>query len=721
MNEKSPSGLDRRTFLTAGIATGVIGGGLYLGMRFADRRSAAAGAASGRTFAPNAFIRVAPDDTITLTIGKSEMGQGIYTGLAMVLAEELDVDPNRVRVEFGGVDPAFNVPFMPIQFTGGSMSQHGTYQQLREAGARARAMLLAAAADHWKVDAAGLRTENGRVFRGSKSLTYGALADAASQLPVPEKVALKDPKEFRYLGKPQKRLDAPQKVDGSAKFGLDMRVDGMLYAVIARPPVIGAKLVRLDDSAARKVSGVVDVKEIPSGIAVYGMNTWAARRGREALVLEWDEGKNKSFSTPGLRREYERLLERPGNVAHTAGDAQSALRGATKKFDVTYELPYLAHSPMEPLNCLADVRADSCELWLGTQMQSMDRDAVAETLGLDPAKVALHTTFLGGGFGRRAQRNSEVVVDAVHVSKAVGKPVLTVWTREDDVRGMSYRPYVMSRVRGGLDANGDLAAWHQTVVSQGVLRGGWTEAFIPKGQAFDPSSVEGITDMPWGIPNLFVDSHEGNATVPVLWWRSVGHSHTGFTVNSAIDEAAVTAGKDPLEFRRKLLANKPRHLKVLDTVAELAKWTEGAPQGRGRGIALTDSFGSIVAEIAEVSVEGGHVRVHKVWCAIDCGFAVNPSGVIAQMESAINYGLTAAMYGEITFADGKVEQSNFHDYQILRMNEAPEIEVAIVNSGERMGGAGEPGTPPIAPAVTNAIYAATGKRIRKLPITKNFA
>jgi isoquinoline 1-oxidoreductase beta subunit len=398
---------------------------------------------------------------------------------------------------------------------------------------------------------------------------------------------------------------------------------------------------------------------------------------------------------------------------------RNALAGAARRLDVEYELPYLAHSPMEPLNCLADVRADGCDLYLGTQMQSPDRDAVAEALAVDPATVKVHNAFLGGGFGRRAQRYSEAAVEAALASRAVGKPVLLTQTREDDVQGMSYRPFVVSRVRAGVDGEGNPVAWQQCIVSQPVLRGGRFESFIPPGSKFDPSSVEGASDMPYAIPNLLVDTHEGNRTVPILWWRSVGHSHTGFTVNCAMDELAALAGTDPVEFRRKLLGNDPRFLAVLNKVAEISDWAAGAPAGRGRGVAIQRSFGSIVAEVAEVSVDGSNVRVHKVWCAIDCGFAANPSGVIAQMESAINYGLTAALYGEITFENGRVQQSNFHDYQILRMNEAPEIEVTIINSGEAMGGAGEPGTPPIAPAVANAIFAATGKRVRRLPITKN--
>jgi isoquinoline 1-oxidoreductase subunit beta len=723
MNDSTPR-LDRRSFLVGGtliggtLAAGVVIG-IYVGR---NRLGVGNGAAAGATFQPNAFVRIAPDDSVTIVIGKSEMGQGIYTGLPMVLAEELDYDPARVRVEFAPVDPAFNVPFAPVQFTGGSMSTSTTYQQLREAGARARALRVAAAADHWNVDAASLRTEDGKVFNGSESLSYGRLADAASKLPVPADVKLKDPATFRWLGKPMKRLDAPLKVDGSAKFGLDMRVPGMLFAVVARPPIVGAKLKSVDDAAARAVAGVVDVKTVPSGVAVYATNTWAAKKGREALRLDWDGGTNSTFSTEQQRRDYQALLRKPGNLAGKArGDVDAALAKAAKRIDVEYELPYLAHSPMEPLNCLADVRPDGVDLYTGTQMQSPDRDAVAKALGIDPSTVRVHTAFLGGGFGRRAQRWSDVSVEAAQVSRAIGRPVLTTMTREDDVQGLSYRPFVMSRVRAGVDAAGMPVAWQQSIISQGVLRTGPFEGFIPKGQAWDPSSVEGAHDMPYGIPNLSVDTLEGSAPIPVLWWRSVGNSHTGFTVNSALDELAALGGQDPLEMRRKLLADKPRHLAVLNAVADAANWAGGAPQGRGRGVALHESFGSIVAEIAEVSVDGRDVKVHEVWCAIDCGFAANPSGVIAQMESGIIYGLSAAMHGEITFADGKVVQSNFHDYPVVRISEAPRIHVTIVNSGERMGGAGEPGTPPIAPAVTNAIFAATGKRVRKLPISKNLA
>ncbi|HET9864363.1 MAG TPA: xanthine dehydrogenase family protein molybdopterin-binding subunit [Steroidobacteraceae bacterium] len=717
MDDPARSHLDRRSFLIGGA---VIGASLYVGMRIAENRFDER-ATSGKLFRPNAFLRISPDDSVTVIIGKSEMGQGVYTGLAMAAAEELDIDPRRVAVEFAPADAAFNVPFAPMQFTGGSMSTSTTYMPLREAGARARAMLLAAAAKRWNVAADALRTEDGRVLHGERSLSYGALADAASKEVVPAEIRLKDPAQFRFLGKPQKRLDTPVKVDGSAKFGLDMRLPDMVFAVVERPPVIGAKLRAVDDGAARAVPGVIDVHVIPSGVAVYATNTWAARRGREALTLDWDEGPNKDLSTAGLRAEFRRLAGQPGAVATQRGDVRAALGGATKRLDVEYELPYLAHAAMEPLNCLAHARPDGCDLYYGTQAQSLDRDAVAEALGLDPATVKVHTAFLGGGFGRRAQRHSEVAVEAAQASRAIGRPVQVVWTREDDTRGLSYRPFVVSRIRAGLDAQGNAVAWQQCIVSQPVLRGGRFEAFIPQGSAFDPSSVEGASDMPYTIPNLLVDTHEGNRTVPILWWRSVGHSHTAFTVNCGMDELAALAGEDPVEFRRKLLGKDPRFLAVLDKAAQMSGWGTPLPAGRGRGIAIQNSFGSIVAEVAEVSVQGSDVRVHKVWCAIDCGFAANPSGVVAQMESAINFGLTAALYGEITFENGRVQQSNFHDYPILRIDAAPEIEVAIINSGEQMGGAGEPGTPPIAPAVANAIYAATGRRVRKLPITKNFA
>jgi isoquinoline 1-oxidoreductase beta subunit len=670
-----------------------------------------------KPLAPNAFVRIAPDDTVTIIIGKAEMGQGIYTGLPLILAEELDIAPARVAVEFAPVDPAYNHPFIPAQFTGGSMSTVSTYEQLRQAGATARAMLLAAAAQRWRVDVSALRTEDGRVLTadGKSSATYGELADSAAALEVPKNVPLKDPAQFRFIGKPQPRLDNVLKVSGRAQFGLDVDLPNMLVAVVARSPVVGGRLKGFNDSDTRAIPGVVEVRQVPTGVAVYAENTWAAIRGRDALKLLWDEGEHAEFSTNKLRAEYRKRLTQPAYVAKTAGDVPAALRSAAQRIDVEYELPFLAHACMEPLNCVVEVSDDRCEIWAGTQNQSLDRDAAAALLRLPPERVVLHTLFLGGGFGRRANPSSDFVSEAVQVAQALPKrPIKTVWTREDDTRGWWYRPFVMSRVRAGIDAQGVPVAWHQTIVSQPIVKTTPFKAMVQND--IDPTSIEGAADMPYSMPNLLVDLDDGNPAVPIQWWRSVGHTHTGFVVNSTLDELAALGGTDPVELRRKLLAEKPRHLAVLNAVAEMAGWGSTPPAGRARGVALQESFGSIVAQIAEVSVTGTDVRVHKVWCAVDCGLAVNPDGVVAQMESGIIYGLTAALYGEISIEKGRAVQGNFDTYPMLRMNEAPEIAVHLMNSSGPMGGAGEPGTPPIAPAVTNAIFAATGKRIRRLPV-----
>ncbi len=719
-NSSTDSGISRRHFL---VGAGVVGGGLLVGLQLAKRADLqAANAVRQQPLAPNAFVRIAPDDTVTIVIGKSEMGQGVYTGLPVILAEELDVAPTRIGVEFAPVDPAYNHPFIPLQFTGGSMSTLSSYEQLRQAGATARAMLLAAAAQRWRADVATLRTENGRVMSadGKLSATYGELAASAAALEVPKNVALKDPATFQYIGKSQPRLDNVPKVTGSALFGLDVELPNMLIAVVARSPVVGGRLKGFNDSDTRAIPGVVEVRQVPTGVAVYAENTWAAIRGRDALKLLWDEGEHADFSTNKLREEYRKRLARPSLVAKTVGDASGALRSAARRLDAEYELPFLAHACMEPLNCVVEVSDDRCEIWVGTQNQSPDRDAAAAILRLPPERVVLHTLFLGGGFGRRANPSSDFVREAVQVAQALPKrPIKTVWTREDDTRGWWYRPFVMSRVRAGIDTDGLPVAWHQTIVSQPIVKTTPFAAMVQNN--IDPTSVEGASDMPYAMPNLLVDLDDGNPAVPIQWWRSVGHTHTAFVVNSALDELAALGGTDPVDLRRKLLVEKPRHLAVLNAVAEMAGWGSAPPAGRARGVALQESFGSIVAQIAEVSVSGSDVRVHKVWCAVDCGLAVNPDGVVAQMEGGIIYGLTAALYGEITIEKGRAVQGNFDTYPMLRMNESPEIAVRIVNSNGPMGGAGEPGTPTIAPAVTNAIFAATGKRIRRLPIAASLA
>jgi isoquinoline 1-oxidoreductase subunit beta len=706
--------LGRRHFL---IGTAVIGTALYLGVRLGRR--APAEAASQAHLAPNAFLRVGADDSITVILGKSEMGQGVYSSLPMLVAEELDVDPALVKVEFGAPDPAFFSPPFPTQITGGSSSMRTMYEPLRRTGATARAMLIAAAAQRWGTDAGKLSTSNGVVTDGTNRARYGELVEAASRLAPPQDVSLKDPKEFRYLGKTTvRRLDAPAKVNGSAQFGLDVRLPGMLYAMVARSPVFGATVASFDDEAARSVPGVVVVKQVPSGVAVIATDTFAARRGRDALQVQWNEGRGAVFSTESLREEYRRLARTPGAVAAKVGDADQVLIRTKRIIEAEYVLPYLAHACMEPLNCVAHVTGNKCDIWTGTQWQTQDMNRAAAALGFEPSQVHIHTTFLGGGFGRRANPVSDIVVEAVHVAKGIDKPVQTVWTREDDMRGGYYRPFFLHRVRGALDTQGQPLAWRHTIVGQSIFTGvDLVGEFVRNG--VDPASVEGVGDMPYAVPNLMVDLHSPANPVTVQWWRSVGHTHTAFAVNCFLDELAFATRKDPVELRRALLANKPRHLAVLDLAAEKAGWGKPLPQGHFHGVALEESFGSIVAQVAEVSVNASDVRVHRVVCVIDCGFAVIPDQVVAQMESGIVYGLSAALRGEITLDAGRVQQSNFHDYAPLRMNEMPVVETHIVASGAAMGGAGEPGTPCIAPAVCNAIFAATGKRIRELPISRS--
>ncbi len=710
--------LGRRHFL---IGAGVVLGGLVVGIQVARRMHGGESGAAAVRFSPNAFVRIAPDDTVTIIIGKSEMGQGIYTTLPMLVAEELDVDLARVQVEFAPVNSAFNMPMFPTQLTGGSSSTNTTYEPLRKAGAVARAMLITAAAQSWQIDPTKLTTVNGTVTDGQRRKRYGELVTLAAKIEPPKDVRLKDPKDFRYIGKRVPRLDSPGKVSGQVQFGLDVRRPDMLVAMIARPAVFGAQVTGFSDTAARAVPGVVDVKQVPSGVAVLAKNTFAARRGRDALEVKWDLGAGASLSTESLRAEYRRLAGTPSSsVAKNVGDAEGTLAKARRVIEAEYETPFLAHACMEPLNCVAHVTPGKCEIWTGTQWQSGDALLAAAALGLKPEQVEIHTTFLGGGFGRRGNPASDFVVEAVHVANGVGKPVQVVWTREDDMRGGWYRPFFLHRVRGALDASGMPLAWRHTIVGQSIFAAvDMLRGMIKNG--VDPASVEGVGNMPYAVPHLHVDLHSPTNAVPVQWWRSVGHSHTAFAVNSFVDELAAAGGKDPVELRRAMLADKPRYRAVLDMAAEKSGWGTKPAPGRFRGVALQESFGSIVAQVAEVSVQGAEVRVHRVTCAVDCGMAVNPDQVEAQMQGAIVYGLSAALRGAITLKDGRVQQSNFNDYAPLRMNEMPVVDTHIVPSNAQMGGIGEPGTPCIAPAVCNAIFAATGKRIRRLPIASSLA
>jgi len=705
--------LSRRSFLKKGM---LVGGGLILGFHLPLRGSlSGASNPSGVTFMPNAFIRIGADDIVIIIVNKSEMGQGVYTSLPMLVAEELEVDWKKIRVEAAPVDPAYNHTQWGAQGTGGSTSVWSEWDRLRKVGATARMMLINAAAEIWKVGPASCRAEKGFVIQKGtgQRISYGKLVEKASQMKVPKDVPLKEPKDFKVIGKSMRRLDTPEKTIGKAIFGMDVKVPGMLTAMVVHPPVFGGHVKSFNAEKAKAVPGVKEVVQIDLGVAIIAEGFWSANKGREALEIVWDEGPLAKISTEGMRGEFSRLAQTPGAVARKEGDPQQTFSKAAKQLHAEYEVPYLAHACMEPLNCLVDLRTNSCEIWTGTQMQTMDQNAAARVAGLKPEQVKIYTTFLGGGFGRRANPQSDFVAEAVSVAKAIKKPVKVIWTREDDMKGGYYRPMWYDQIAAGLNDQGNLIAWQHTIVGQSILSG---TPFDPK-KDVDPASVEGAGDTPYEIPNIFVNLHSPKMGIPVLWWRSVGHSHTAFVVESFMDEVAHSAGKDPYEFRCILLRKHPRHLGVLKLAAEKSGWGKALPKGRGRGIAVHESFGSFVAQVAEVSVNSsGQVRVHKVVCTIDCGRIVNLDTIKAQMESGIVFGLSAVLHGEITFKNGRVDQSNFHDYPLLRMNEMPVVEVYIVPSEEKSGGVGEPGVPPIAPAVCNAIFSVTGKRIRRLPI-----
>jgi isoquinoline 1-oxidoreductase subunit beta len=710
--------VSRRGFIRTGA---IAGGGLLLAVHLPalSARQAGAGEAPA-TFAPNAFVRIGSDDSVTLIINHSEMGQGVYTSLAMIMAEELDCDWNRVKVEAAPVASDYNHTEFGLQLTGGSTSVRTEWDRMRRVGATARAMLVAAAAEEWEVTPNDCRVEKGEVVHppSGRRSRFGNLVEKASLLKAPEDVPLKDPAKFAIIGKSTRRLDTPEKLDGSAVFGIDVKVPGMLTAVVARPPVFGATMKSFDAAKAKKVAGVRHVVAIDRGVAVVADGFWQAQKGREALQISWNEGALADLESGAQGEAYAALAGKPGLVAKNAGDVNAALESAAKTIEADYELPYLAHAPMEPLNCVADVREESCEVWVGTQSQTLDRAAAARVAGLPVERVKLHTTLLGGAFGRRAVLDSHFVVEAVEISKAVKKPVKVIWTREDDIAGGYYRPRFLHRLRGGVDGEGNIAGWDQRVVSQSFVIGGPFEAAMVH-EGVDHLAVEGASDSVYAIENRRVEWSQAPGGVPTLWWRSVGHSANAFVVESFLDELAHAAGRDPYQVRRELLKDQPRHLRVLDRAAKEAGWGEPLPPGRGRGIAVHASFGSFVAEVAEVSVsKKGEVKVHRVVCAIDCGPVVNPDTVAAQMEGSVVFGLTAALYGEITFENGRVQQSNFHDYPMLRFEEMPRVETHIIASSDSMGGVGEPGVPPIAPAVTNAIFAATGKRIRRLPVDR---
>jgi isoquinoline 1-oxidoreductase beta subunit len=709
------SDLSRRSFLRTSALSSA---GLFIAF-YVPRKARAAPPPPPKALpAANAFVRIAPDESVTVLLAHSEMGQGIWTGLAMLIAEELECDWSRMKVEHAPAAPQYAHPAFGMQMTGGSSTTWSEFERYRTVGAMARQMLIGAAAQRWKVDPRKLRTETGFVVNGKQRLSYGQLAEAAQQLAPPTSVKLKQPKEWKLLGKPMRRLDSPEKITGKAQFGMDVQFPGLRTALIARAPVFGGKVKSFDAAKAKAVPGVEQVVEVPSGVAVVAKNFWSAKVGRDALQIDWDLGPGASLDSEKLEASYRALARTPGPVALEKGDCDAGLASAGKRLEAEYAVPFLAHAPMEPLNCTVKLEDGRCEIWTGTQFHTVDQGTAAQIAGLKPEQVTIHTPFLGGGFGRRANPRADFVSEAVHVAKAAGVPVKVVWTREDDIRGGYYRPMFVHRIEAGLDAKGAPSAWKHTLVGQSILAGTPFEQFMVK-NGIDGTSVEGVVDSPYleEVAARKVMLHSPKHAVPVLWWRSVGNTHTAFAMESMIDELAHAAGRDPLDFRAALLKDKPRHLRALRLAAEKAGWGTPPPKGRARGMAVHESFGSIVAQVAEVSVEDKTtIRVHKVSCAVDCGLAVNPLGVEAQVQGSIAYGLSAVLHSELTLKEGRVEQSNFHDYEVLRLHEMPEVTVHIVQSDAKMGGVGEPATAPITAAVANAVFALTGQRLRSLPL-----
>jgi isoquinoline 1-oxidoreductase beta subunit len=705
--------ITRRGFLRASALTGA---GLVVAF-YVPRRLLAAEPPPKPLPEPNAFLRIAPDESVTVLLAHSEMGQGIWTTMAMLVAEELECDWSRVRVEHAPAAPAYAHTAFGMQMTGGSSSTWSEFERYRTVGAMARDMLVRAAAERWKVDPRGLRAEKGFVHHGKEKLSYGQLAQAAEKLAPPASVKLKDPKAWKLVGKRVKRLDSPEKITGKAQFGIDVRFPRLRTALVERSPVFGGKVKFFDAAAARAVPGVEQVVQVPSGVAVVAGHFWSAKTGREALRVEWDLGPGAAIDTEEQVKSYRALARTTGAVALTRGDPDAGIAAAAKHLEAEYDVPYLAHAPMEPLNCTVKIEGDRCEIWTGTQFQTPDQGAAARILGIPPGNVSIHTPFLGGGFGRRANPACDFVSEAVQVAKAAGVPVKVVWTREDDIRGGFYRPLFVHRIEASLDAKGLPAAWRHAIVGQSIVAGTPFEPMLIK-DGIDNVSVEGVVDSPYleEVAACRVSLHSPKNEVPVLWWRSVGNTHTAFAMECMIDELAHAAGREPLEYRSALLRKKPRHLHLLRLAAEKAGWGKPPPAGRARGLAVHESFGSIVAEVAEVSVEKGGIRVHRVTCAVDCGLPVNPLGIEAQVQGAVAFGLGPVLRSQLTLKQGRVQQSNFHDYEVLRLDEMPRVDVHIVPTKARMGGIGEPATAPVAPAVANAVFALTGKRLRSLPL-----
>ena len=726
MNTGDIVNLSRRRFVTSALVS--VAGltlGILPGVRAGERQSAPGNAGSvaaqAGEFSPNAFLRIDQDGLVTVISKHLEMGQGTYTGLATLVAEELDADWGKIRVEGAPADASRynNLFWGPMQGTGGSTAIANSFDQLRRAGAVARQMLVTAAAELWQVPETEVSVATGVVAHSAsgRKAGFGQLAELAARQPVPETVLLKEPEAFTLIGKRIPRQDSAEKIDGTAQFTLDVKLPGMKSALVLHPPRFGVSVKSVDDTAALRVPGVNKVVSIPSGVAVVADDFWSARLGRDALSVSWDESGAFSKSSAELLDEYRELARTEGTLVRKEGDAAQVIAQADTLLEAEYSVPFLSHSAMEPMDCVVRIDDSGCDIWNGEQMQTSDQMAVAKLLGLKPEQVRINMLYAGGSFGRRANPAADYLLEAVHIARSLeqGTPLKMVWTREDDTRAGYYRPMYLHKLRGALDAAGNPLAWEQRIVGQSILAGTPFEAVMVK-DGVDHTSVEGAVNLPYPIANFQLELHSPQLPVPVLWWRSVGSTHTAFAGECFIDELAHKAGQDPVAYRRRLLADQPRHLGVLNLAAEKADW--GAPLGRGqgRGVAVHKSFNSYVAQVVEVTVRRGVIYVDRVVIAVDCGIAINPDVIEAQMQGGMGFGLSAALYSELTLDQGRVVQSNFNDYQVLRIDQMPEVAVYIVPSAEPPTGVGEPATPVIAPAVANAVFAATGQRLRKLPL-----
>lgn len=702
----------RRDFLKI---SAVAGGGLVIALSLpgCGRKQSLGSEAGGM---PNAWLRIGGDNTITVLVDKSEMGQGVYTALPMLLAEELEVPLAAVRVEAAPAGPEYVNRAIGVQITGGSTSVRESWDKLREAGATARVMLVQAAAAAWDVDPSECRVEGGRVLNADgDALTYGAVAEAAAKLPVPKDVPLKSPDTFELIGTPARRTDSAGKVDGSAQFGIDVRLPGMLYGALAQPPVLGGTLKAFDKAAAERMPGVRGVVPTSSGVVVVADHYWQARQALAAVTIDWNNGANAGLDSRQIAATLANAAK-PGSgiPVRSDGDTAAALKAGHKVLRATYRLPLLAHATLEPMNCTADARADGCDVYVGTQWQDAAQSTAAKAAGLEPSQVRIHTTLLGGGFGRRLEL--DFIPAAVEASKAVGKPVQVIWSREDDMTHDAYRPPANNLAAGALDGEGRLVAWQLHIVSPSVTARMFPTA-VADPKVADAFAVEAAQNFPYDVPNVAVDYRQQEIGINVGYWRSVSHALNCFVAESFMDELAHAAKQDPYEFRRALLGKQPRFKRALEETAAMARWGK-PPAGRHQGIALMEGYGTYLAQVAEISIDGGQLKVHRICCAVDCGRMVNPAIVESQIESGIVFGLTAALWGEITLERGRVRQTNFDSYRLLRLNEMPAIEVKLLESTEAPGGIGEPSTALVAPAVCNAIFAATGRRLRDLPVAK---